>query len=82
MSGQLPPDLSKLKWRCRRGTKELDALTTRYLENFYNSASISEQCAFARLLEIQDPELHAILTQHTIVNDPLVKVIVEKIHSI
>ena len=80
MSGS--PDFSKLRWRCRRGTKELDTLTTRYLEQFYNNADPREQSAFAQLLTLQDPELHAILTQDQQTNDPLIMAIVEKIHSI
>ena len=75
-------DLSKLKWRCRRGTKELDTLTTRYLDHFYLDADSSEQSAFAELLTMQDPELHAILTRDTLPDDPLISAIVDKIHSI
>ena len=75
-------DLSKLKWRCRRGTKELDTLTTRYLEHFYIDADPSEQSAFAELLTLQDPELHAILTRDTSPSNPLISAIVNKIHSI
>ena len=75
-------DLSKLKWRCRRGTKELDTLTTRYLERFYQQADPSEQRAFSGLLTMQDPELHAILTRDVTPQDPLVIAIVDKIHSI
>ena len=78
----LTPDQAKLRWRCRRGTKELDTLTTRYFENFYNDAAKNEQCAFAALLELQDPELHSILTRNKQISDPLVVSIVDKIHSI
>ena len=80
MSGA--PDHSKLRWRCRRGTKELDTLTTRYLEHFYEQADKNEQSAFAQLLTLQDPELHGILTQGHQSTDPLVISIVRKIHSI
>tara|TARA_R110002096_G_scaffold67198_7_gene163035 strand:+ start:336 stop:578 length:243 start_codon:yes stop_codon:yes gene_type:complete len=76
------PDHSKLRWRCRRGTKELDTLTTRYLECFYDNAHLNEQRAFAELLTLQDPELHEILTRNTRVSDPLIIAIVDKIHSI
>ena len=75
-------DLSKLKWRCRRGTKELDTLTSRYLEHFYSTATEDEQCAFSKLLEMQDPELNAILTGDTSPDDPHIIAIVDKIHSI
>ena len=80
--GKGPDDMSKLRWRCRRGTKELDTLTSRYLEHFYSSASQCEQRAFAELLTLQDPELHAILIRDQLSTDPLVLAIVDKIHSI
>ncbi len=49
--------LGKLRWRCRRGMKELDLLTLGYLERHYPTASAEEQQAFAELLELQDPLL-------------------------
>lgn len=49
--------LGKLRWRCRRGMKELDLLTLGYLERHYPTASAEEQQAFAELLEVQDPLL-------------------------
>ena len=49
--------LGKLRWRCRRGMKELDLLTLGYLEQHYPTASAEEQQAFADLLEVQDPLL-------------------------
>ena len=47
--------MGKLRWRCRRGMKELDLLTLGYLERHYPAASAAEQQAFAELLELQDP---------------------------
>ena len=52
-------DLGRLRWRCRRGMKELDILLTRYLDNRYGAASAQEQKAFQALLETQDPVLYA-----------------------
>jgi antitoxin CptB len=49
--------IGKLRWRCRRGMKELDLLTLGYLERYYSSASAEDQQAFAELLELQDPLL-------------------------
>jgi antitoxin CptB len=49
--------IGKLRWRCRRGMKELDLLTLGYLEQFYPQAPADEQQAFAGLLELQDPQL-------------------------
>lgn len=49
--------IGKLRWRCRRGMKELDLLTLGYLEQYYPNAPAEEQQAFAGLLELQDPQL-------------------------
>jgi len=49
--------LNKLRWRCRRGTLELDLMLTRYLEQRYQSANQSERQTFLKLLELEDSEL-------------------------
>jgi antitoxin CptB len=54
-----PEDLGRLRWRCRRGMKELDLLLARYLERDFCGASSREQAAFRGLLETPDPVLHA-----------------------
>jgi antitoxin CptB len=55
----MAPDVGKLRWRCRRGMKELDILLTRYVDERYGAAPPEEQQAFQRLLETQDPEIYA-----------------------
>jgi antitoxin CptB len=52
-------DEGKLRWRCRRGMKELDILLTRYVDERYRAASAEEQQAFQSLLETQDPVIYA-----------------------
>jgi antitoxin CptB len=52
-------DVGKLRWRCRRGMKELDILLTRYVDERYGAASAEEQQAFQRLLDTQDPVIYA-----------------------
>jgi antitoxin CptB len=46
-----------LRWRCRRGMKELDVLLTRYLERDYHIAALPQRQAFEELLERSDPEI-------------------------
>jgi antitoxin CptB len=53
--------MSRLRWRCRRGMKELDLLLVRYLEQEYPAAASADRAAFARILELQDPELFGYL---------------------
>jgi len=54
-----PQELGKLRWRCRRGMKELDILLSRYVDERFCAASNQEQEAFRRLLEAQDSLLYA-----------------------
>jgi antitoxin CptB len=54
-----PQELGKLRWRCRRGMKELDILLSRYVDERFCAASNQEQEAFRRLLEAQDTLLYA-----------------------
>ncbi|MBD9361173.1 FAD assembly factor SdhE [Methylomonas fluvii] len=50
-------NINKLRWRCRRGTLELDLMLIRYLENRYLSADTTEQQTFLQMLELEDTEL-------------------------
>lgn len=49
----------RLRWRCRRGVKELDVLLTRFLDDGYADLSAAERATFEALLELPDPELAA-----------------------
>jgi antitoxin CptB len=49
----------RLRWRCRRGMKELDVLLSRYMDERYCAAPPTEQEAFRSLLETPDPEIYA-----------------------
>jgi antitoxin CptB len=59
----MPPtarqELGRLRWRCRRGMKELDVLLTRYVEEHYGRASPAARLAFLELLEAPDPVIYA-----------------------
>lgn len=50
-------EMSKLRWRCRRGMKELDVVLEGYLAMHYANASPEDKSAFEALLELPDPEL-------------------------
>ncbi len=51
-------ELGKLRWRCRRGMRELDVLLARYLDERFRGASAAEQQAFLCLLETHDTVLY------------------------
>jgi antitoxin CptB len=52
-------ELGELRWRCRRGMKELDVLLMRYVEEQFCGASNAHQEAFRALLEAPDPVIYA-----------------------
>ena len=54
-------ELGRMRWRCRRGMRELDVLLVRYLERDWLTAEAAECAAFRALLERQDPEINALL---------------------
>jgi antitoxin CptB len=56
--------LKRLRWRCRRGTRELDALLGGWLDE--HAASVDEErlTGFDALLDQQDPELWDWLMGH------------------
>jgi antitoxin CptB len=62
-------ELSRLRWRCRRGMRELDELLLRYAERRLPQASHCERDAFACLLELPDPELFACILGRTTARD-------------
>ncbi|MFA6162122.1 MAG: succinate dehydrogenase assembly factor 2 [Methylobacter sp.] len=54
-------ELARLKWQCRRGTKELDLMLKKYLETGYLLADDEERALFVELLKLEDDELTGVL---------------------
>ena len=50
-------DPGRLRWRCRRGMKELDVILERFARAGLPRASAAEREAFERLLGLPDPLL-------------------------
>lgn len=57
--------MERLRWRCRRGTRELDTLVSQYLEKCYGCASAAHRQAFEDLLALDDPQLYELVTGRT-----------------
>jgi antitoxin CptB len=53
----LNTDVSRLRWRCRRGMRELDQLLGWYLDARYAASDAAAKEAFSTLLDQQDPQL-------------------------
>ncbi|MEM7053678.1 MAG: succinate dehydrogenase assembly factor 2 [Pseudomonadota bacterium] len=50
-------NIAKLRWRCRRGMRELDVLFSNWLESSFEYSSAEQQAAFIALLEREDDQL-------------------------
>mgnify|MGYP000955470224 FL=1 len=57
MSPEDDIELKKLRWRCRRGMRELDQLFGRYLDRRWLQAPAEERAVFLQLLETEDDKL-------------------------
>ncbi len=72
-------DISKLRWRCRRGMRELDSVLINFLDNNFSSLNKKEQIIFKQLLELPDPELHSLIMGKLSPNDRLLLNLLESI---
>jgi len=75
-------EYSRLRWRCRRGMRELDELLTRYLEEDFRRAPPADREAFGRILELQDPEIFGYLLGGTIPEEASLRHVIDRIRRI
>ncbi len=73
--------LAKLRWQCRRGTKELDYLLLRYVDSEYAQADAEEKALFIELLAQEDDQLILTLLGDLEVATAAMKVLVGKIQA-
>lgn len=50
-------ELKRIRWRCRRGMRELDQLFERYLNREWPASSDTERGIFLQLLDCEDDKL-------------------------
>ena len=72
---------NKLLWRCRRGTKELDMLTRKFLDTHYLNVDPELKRAFESMLDMQDSELYALLIGTRKSHDQHVNRVIKCIHD-
>jgi len=55
-------DKARLRWKCRRGMRELDKAMLGYLNNYYDGASAQERADFETLLDdFHEPDLYRLV---------------------
>lgn len=72
---------AQLRWRCRRGTREMDLLLLRFLERQYPHLDAREQSLFGALLDETDPDLYAWITGQSEPSNPDYLPIIGKINN-
>lgn len=72
---------SRLRWRCRRGMRELDLLLEQFLDNGYATLDEGGRDGFERLLGCQDDTLFGWFYQGEVPEDAELAALVERIRS-
>lgn len=75
-------ELRRLRWKCRRGMRELDQLFGRYLDCEWRQSSAAERGIFLRLLEIEDDRLWHWFMGHEAADDADIQTLVERIRAL
>lgn len=55
------PSKPRIRWMCRRGMKELDVILEKFFAADFDSLNDTEVAAFVALLELEDPDLNAVM---------------------
>jgi len=66
-------EINRLRWRCRRGMREIDVVLVRFLETGYAQASADDRSAFEELLTLPDVDILALLTGRAGSDDPAIR---------
>ncbi|MGY3265040.1 FAD assembly factor SdhE [Lysobacter sp. HA35] len=75
-------ELKALRWRCRRGMRELDHLLERWLDRRWATSSDAERETFRRLLVVEDDKLWRAFLGHERLDDDELQTLVERIAAV
>ena len=73
--------LAKLRWRCRRGMRELDAVLQKFLDAEAARLTEAEIGCFEQILELPDPTLHAYLLGRSAPDDARTTALIDRIRA-
>ena len=82
MTEEEATELRRLRWRCRRGMRELDQLLERYLDQRWAAASEAERGTFLRLLDCEDDRLWRWVLGHEHASDVELNALVEQLRAL
>jgi len=73
--------LARLRWRSRRGMRELDALLLAFIDAHGARLGDAEIACFEAILELPDPTLHAYLLGRSAPADASTTELIERIRA-
>jgi antitoxin CptB len=80
--GEADAELKRLRWRCRRGMRELDQLLTRWLDREWTAASDAQREVFLRLLDSEDDRLWRWFLGHETAPDAALASLIQHIRTL
>lgn len=75
-------ELRRLRWRSRRGMRELDQLLERWLEREWRTSPTPERGLFLRLLDSEDDRLWKWFLGHESPDDAALAALVDRIRAL
>ena len=79
--GVVSGDVAKLRWRCRRGMRELDAVLQSFVESELAGLSDTDVACFERILDLPDPVLLAYFSGRSVPPDADIARLIERIRA-
>jgi antitoxin CptB len=76
------PELKRIRWRCRRGMRELDQLLERWVDREWTKASETERGVFLRLLDCEDDRLWHWFMSHEAASDAELDALVRRMREL
>ena len=73
---------SRLRWRCRRGIKEMDLLLEKFLSEIYPRLDTEEKQGFERFLEEADLDMIGWITGKTRPDNPAYEKFIQRLQQI
>ena len=77
----MDPRVARLKWRCRRGMRELDAVLAAFVDAEGDRLPDAEIARFEAILELPDPTLYAYLLGRSAPEDAATAALIERIRA-
>jgi antitoxin CptB len=75
-------EIRKLKWRCRRGMRELDQLLERWLDTSWRQSNDADRATFLRVLDSEDDRLWKWFLGHETAPDGELQALIERIRNL